>query len=194
MSNEIPIGAILCGGEAKRLGGIDKAAIEIDGATLASRAVDLLRPHCEELIALTGRRESFPVDGVPVVRDRFPGRGPLSGLDAAFRSRPGRTIFLLAVDLCAVPVSVASRLIDALRERPDAPAILPRTQALVQPVFALYRPGLADEVESRIEAGRPLSMRELAELGHAVDVPYQPGVFAGVNLPEDLARLSHRGK
>ena len=123
MPSETPIGAILCGGAARRLGGADKAAIEIDGATLASTAVALLRPYCDEFIALTGNRGSFPVDGIPIVRDRLPGRGPLSGLDAAFHSRPGRTIFLLAVDLCTVPGDVASRLIDALRDRPGAAAI-----------------------------------------------------------------------
>ena len=184
-----PVGAILAGGEARRLGGVDKASIEIEGITLAQRAVTLLRPHCEELLALTGRGASFPVPGIETVRDRFPGLGPLAGLDAAFQARPGRTILLLAVDLCFLPSEIPALLARALRREPDAPAIVPVSEGAAQPVCALYRPALADPVASRLRHGGPLAMRALAELGSVLELPFPAGTFAGVNTAEVLQEL-----
>jgi molybdopterin-guanine dinucleotide biosynthesis protein A len=189
-----PIGAILCGGEARRLGGRDKAAIVVGGRTLAERAVRLLRPHVDEIVALTGSRDQFPVRGIALVDDRRPGLGPLAGLDAAFAARPGRELLLLAVDLALAPPAILEGVLDAAARDPAAPAVMPRSSGGPQPAMAVYRPTLAHEVEKRLAGQGSRALRSLATLPgvRLVDGPWENADFAGINTPVDLERARAR--
>lgn len=185
-----PVGAILAGGAARRLGGCDKAGILVHGKTLAEHAWALLSPHCAEVIALTGTRTDFALPGIEACPDRFPGQGPLAGLHAAQQARPGREILLLAVDLALLPNDVIKAILHQASLNPRAAALVPRVEGELQPVCALYRPELANEVEARLRRGLPLVMRNLAELGHAFTLDLPATAFAGVNRPEDLSSFA----
>lgn len=106
---------VLTGGTGARMAGADKAALELDGATLLERA-----------LAATADATEVVVVGDPVVtprpvtwtREDPPGGGPAAGLLAgidALRSPP-EVVVVLAVDMPRVTAATVGRLLAALEE------------------------------------------------------------------------------
>jgi len=102
------VGVVLAGGQSRRMGR-DKALLRLDdGRTLLERTVRVLRTVGLDDVVLSvssperalALREAAPsVAALPVVADDAPGRGPLGGLAAALRARPGHAVLLVACDL-----------------------------------------------------------------------------------------------
>ncbi len=104
---------VLAGGTAARMGGIDKAGVELHGRTLLELALDALVDAAEVVVVApdsvpTSRPVTFvcedPPRGGPVA-------GLLTGIDALLR-RP-RLIGVLAVDMPRVTPATMRRLRDA---------------------------------------------------------------------------------
>ena len=103
-------GVVLAGGTAARMGGIDKAALEVDGRTMLELAVAAFRDAAEVVVAgpevvRTGRPVTF-------VREDPPLGGPVAGLLTAvdhLRSSP-TLIGVLAVDMPRVTPDTFQRL------------------------------------------------------------------------------------
>ena len=88
-------GLVLAGGQARRMGGGDKALIRIGGETILDRALARLTPHVSGIVLnANGDPARFAAWGLPVVADSVPDfagplAGILAGLDWAAANRPG---------------------------------------------------------------------------------------------------------
>lgn len=110
---------VLTGGGAARLGGADKASLEIGGRTLLERVLDALVDVPEVVVvgpeAITNRPVTFR-------REDPAGGGPsaalLAGLDGFVR-RPAKVV-ALAVDLPLLTPDTIRRLVDAAAGRDGA--------------------------------------------------------------------------
>lgn len=98
---------ILTGGRASRLGGVDKAAIEIDGIALVDHVYAAVQ-DCAPIVAVgpvsTGRT------GVQVVREDPPFGGPVAAIAAGVAALEGSDAaetWILACDLPLAPALVA---------------------------------------------------------------------------------------
>ncbi len=84
MNNPPPptLGLVLAGGLARRMGGGDKARIEIGGVTILDRVLATLSAQCTGLIInANGDPERFADTGLTVVPDNVPDfAGPLAGI------------------------------------------------------------------------------------------------------------------
>ena len=76
------LGLVLAGGLARRMGGGDKARIEIGGVTILDRVLATLSAQCTGIIInANGDPERFADTGCPVIPDNVPGfAGPLAGI------------------------------------------------------------------------------------------------------------------
>ena len=76
-------GLVLAGGGAVRLGGVDKAQIQIGDQTLLLRAIGILGQFAET-IAISGgpNPTGTKMHGHPILKDISPGGGPLAGIAA----------------------------------------------------------------------------------------------------------------
>src|ERR1700690_2529740 len=83
---EIPVpptlGLVLAGGLARRMGGGDKARIEIGGVSILERVLATLSGQCAGIIInANGDPKRFADTGLTVVPDNVPGfAGPLAGI------------------------------------------------------------------------------------------------------------------
>ncbi|HEX7388531.1 MAG TPA: NTP transferase domain-containing protein, partial [Acidiphilium sp.] len=79
------VGAILAGGLARRMGGVDKALQSVGGESVLARLIARLRPQAASLILnINGDASRFAGFGLPVVTDDLPGHpGPLAGVLAS---------------------------------------------------------------------------------------------------------------
>ena len=187
---------ILAGGKAERLGGVNKALIELGDLRLVDRAIAAIG-GCT-LILLAIGRSSFEVTGTHAVLDlETDYAGPLAGVAAAVEALAGSQIeFLvsLAVDTPFFPPDFVARSRPLLA---TAPAVVSAFGAQDYPTNALWRLSAIADLPAQLRAGTaPRSLKRLAEgLGatrldyaaHAADNP-----FANLNTPDDLAELRAR--
>src|SRR5438093_13266633 len=82
MTTQKPLGLVLAGGLARRMGGGDKARIRIGGRTILERVLERLTPQCSRVILnANGDPARFADISLPVVPDTVPDfAGPLAGI------------------------------------------------------------------------------------------------------------------
>lgn len=109
MSERITFDAVvLAGGRGSRLGGVDKAALRLEGERLVDRALQAaLAAGAERLIAVGPPHVGTSADRV--VREDPSFSGPLAALEVALTEVCSPWVLLLACDLVS-PVEIAERL------------------------------------------------------------------------------------
>src|SRR5258708_35318867 len=83
MTSEVPtLGLVLAGGQARRMGGGDKASLKVGGKTILERVLARLNPYCSPIILnANGDPARFSRYGLAVVADSVPDfAGPLEGI------------------------------------------------------------------------------------------------------------------
>ena len=178
-------GVILAGGAGRRMGGLDKAVLQVGGTTLLDRVLTAARPVCDRLVVV-GPLRATDVADVEFVREAVPGGGPvpaiLAGVDAA---GPGCDVVLvMAVDLPLLTTAHLRRLVAAL-DHAGAGAAASAEENGPNPLLAAYR---VSDLSARA-AGFGLSSGSPARRllpADTVTVDLGPAAL-NVNRPEDLA-------
>ncbi len=187
------IGLILAGGLARRMGGGDKALIEIGGATILDRVLARLRPQCASLVInANGDPARFARFGLPVVPDDIPDfagplAGILAGLDYAAANHPAiEWVASVPGDCPFLPRDLVIRLHRA-REDATLPLACAKSGDWRHPVVALWRVDLREDLRRALVAGMRKIEVWTAQHGIAIaewpDRPVDP--FFNVNSPDD---------
>lgn len=108
---------VLTGGTGRRLGGVDKATLELDGVRLIDHALAAVDGSAE--IVVVGP-EVGGVAGVRFVREQPAYGGPAAGLAAGLAATVGDPVMVLAVDLPRVTRATVARLLQAARDHDGA--------------------------------------------------------------------------
>ena len=124
MTNQYKISAvILCGGKSRRMG-TDKAMLTAEGTPNAVRLLRALSGEdspCTDVWLSIGTGESYPEIHAQKVSDRFPGCGPMGGLEAALTVCREEYLFITPVDTPFADAQMASELMtymtDASQQR-----------------------------------------------------------------------------
>ena len=175
-------GIVVAGGAGRRMGGVDKAALVVDGITLLDRVLGAARPVCDRLLVV-GPNRPTDVAGVTFVMEDEPGGGPVPAVAAGLAAAPDADVVLvLAADLPLLGAGHLRSLLAAL-DAAGAEAAAADDEGGPNPLLAAYAgPALAARA-----AGLGAGARAGALLpAHGVTVDL--GVAAlNVNRPEDLA-------
>ena len=148
---------VLAGGRAARLGGADKASIELGGLTLLEHALGAMLDVAEVVVVGDPVPTTRPVT---FTREDPIGGGPAAGLLAglrAFARRPDLLV-VLAVDMPLVTSATIRRLTEAAEQ--DG-AVLVDQAGKLQYLCAAYRPDALDRVRPSYEEEHGLSVRDL---------------------------------
>ncbi|MDP8937923.1 MAG: nucleotidyltransferase family protein [Actinomycetota bacterium] len=168
------------------MGGVDKASIEIAGATMLDRVLAAVRPVCHRLIVVGPARDT----GVPAVvflEEPAPGGGPVpavaAGLAAAGDADP---VLVLAADLPVLVEGDVRRLLELLATDPaiDAAAAVDH-RGLPNPLLAAYRRDALAPAAGAGAAGAPAAGLLPDRVG---TVDLGPDATLNVNRPAELAR------
>ena len=191
------LGLILAGGLARRMGGGDKALIDIGGATILERVLERLRPQCAGLVLnANGDPRRFSSFGLPVIPDEVPDfAGPLAGVLAALDWAAANVqaiewVVSVPGDCPFLPKDLVSRL-HAVRIAGDKMLACAKSGDWRHPVVGLWPVSLrADLRHALVKEG--LHKIEVWTSRHGVaiaewrDQPIDP--FFNVNTPEDRDR------
>ncbi len=198
--------AILAGGRARRLGGLDKPRLIVGtdpsgppGRTIIVRQVDLLQRIASQLLVITtpADRALHPsrFDDVPVTVavDQFADAGALGGLQAALAAATAPRVLVVGGDMPFLNIAV----LDALtRIPPGADGRWVRTPKGPEPLLACYRRRTLDRVTRMLRQGirRATAIGDTLTMdaldGHTLRALDPEGlVTTNVNTPEDLRRV-----
>jgi molybdenum cofactor guanylyltransferase len=190
------VGIILAGGQARRMGGVDKALIPLGGTTLIERAIARASVQVPDVIInANGDPKRFAHLGLPVIADRVPGFvGPLAGILAGLEwlraNRPNaRWLASFACDCPFLPTDMVARLVEAAT-RDHVPVAVAASGAQHHPVFAVWSAEIASTSEDVLVRGNYRKMDDWIATLPSVRVsftaePLDP--FLNINTPEELA-------
>ncbi len=140
-------GVILAGGRSRRMGR-DKATLALAGRTLFERAHDAFEPVFTQIL-IAGDRPDLASATVPYFADEYPGSA-LGGIHGGLSAAQTPWIFVIPCDLAAPDANLIRHL---LPYRHNQDAVVPRTTAGFEPVFALYHKNCLPVMEHMLQGG-----------------------------------------
>jgi molybdopterin-guanine dinucleotide biosynthesis protein A len=190
-------GAILAGGESRRLGR-DKVTLPLAGKPLALWVAEALTPAVAEVWLVTNHPLAHADLHLPLVTDLRPFQGPLGGLATALFYARTPWVLLAAADTPLLSPRLVAALAGAAAKT-SRPAIVCRTARGIEPLPGLYAVRLLNRVQDLLKTNQRAFMALLDPLRPEVWKPevwrtHDPegGSFENLNQPEDLARLAAR--
>ena len=192
---------VLAGGRGSRMGGVDKGLQLLDGQALAWHSLQRLKQQVGvsfDTLAINANRhlDTYRTWGLPVWSDTVAEQpGPLAGFLSGCRNSPNPWLLTVPCDAPDFPLDLAQRLAAALSARPDADiavACAPDDSGVLrrQPVFALMRVSLAEDLEAFVhdngrKVGQWLARHQTVEVAFK-ESGDDPMAFHNINTPEAL--------
>lgn len=156
--DQITLG-ILAGGMGQRLGGVDKAFVDLLGQTLLARTLAAMGEGYAQVLVSHNRADPRVAQSgacaVADLRADFP--GPLAGIEALLHAASSRWLLTVPVDLRVLPTMLPEILSKARFGAADCDGIVLTDADGLQPLIALW-----PVVEARIATTRALNAGELA--------------------------------
>jgi molybdopterin-guanine dinucleotide biosynthesis protein A len=182
-------GVILAGGRSRRMGR-DKATLAVGGRTLFERAYAVFEPVFKQIL-IAGDRPDLASEAVPCFADEFPGSA-LGGIHGGLKAAQTPWIFVAPCDLAAPDPNLIHHLLSC---RHNYDAVVPRTAAGFEPVFALYHKNCLPVMEQMLRAGKYRiydfydRIRTRFVAGDELPTGWQVALV-NLNSPVDLEQLS----
>ena len=146
-------GAILAGGRARRLGGLNKARLILHpgSASVLDRQLARLRCVVDRTIIIANDAEPFSGAGVPVIPDMVPDGGALGALYTAVHAAGTDWTLVIACDMPFVSERLLAHLVSVGGAVDIA---IPRTARGYEPLCATYSRRSASELRRLIDERR----------------------------------------
>lgn len=190
------LGALLAGGQSRRMGAADKFLLPVQGQSMLAHCLERARHQVHDTIIVgNGDLTRFNEFRVPSIGD-LPGTGsgPLAGIISAMHwgqkaSPPFNFVATFAADTPFFPSDCVARLHAALKQNKLDVAV-PRAGGQLHYTFALWSCDLALQLQSLATAENAALHRVLSHLRwQAVDFDDNGVDFFNVNTPEDWRQL-----
>jgi len=204
-----PLGVILAGGQATRMGGGDKGLLALGEGVILDHVLARLGPQVGAVaLNANGDPARFARFGLPVLPDpvaEYPGplAGVLAGLDWA-AGEGAEAIVTVAADTPFFPRDLVARL-QAAAEGMAHPLVLAATPRGAEetksmsrggqvrhPTFGLWPVALRDDLRAGLEGGLRKVVLWTDRHGGREALFEDPDAFFNVNTPEDLALAQAR--
>ena len=196
-----PVGVLLAGGLARRMGGGDKCLLPLGGRPILARVIARAAPQVGTLLLnANGDPARFASFGLPVAADSVEGYpGPLAGVLTALEwTRTHRPeagwVLSIPTDTPFLPLDLATRLHAAVRHE-GAELACAASAGRAHPACGLWPVGLADPLRRALveegvrKLGAWTARHRLAVVGFPA-LSFPAGAvdpFLNLNRPEDLA-------
>ena len=190
IAREQVTGIVLAGGQGRRMGGVDKGLVALDGRPLVAHVLERLRPQVADIVINANQNtERYAEFGLPVVRDTVGGfAGPLAGLHAGLAHIAREYAVTVPCDSPFLPLDLVARLGAALASHAGAELAVARTFDQPHPVFCLVRRDVLPHLAAFLGAGGRKIDAWYATLAVVV-VPFddEADAFRNINTADELA-------
>ena len=184
-------GVILAGGAGSRFNGMLKPRIVIDGESIISRIISVIRDLFDEIIIVTNNPEEFEeFNFCRIIQDEIPNAGPLGGIHAGMKSSSNKAIFVFAGDMPFLNKGIILKLID-LFDTGDADAVIPSIGEQIEPLHSVYGTSLTHNLEIYLKSDNSHAVRDFIK---SLNVKYLQfdgteiikKAFTNINSPSDI--------
>ena len=185
-----PLGVILAGGQATRMGGGDKGLLPLGDTTIIGHVIARLEPQVAGLaLNANGDATRFAHLGLPVIADTIGGyAGPLSGVLAGLdwaATQGADHIVTAAADTPFFPCDLVPQLLHAA-ETAGSQIALAATADGRHPTFGLWPVALRDDLRTALQDGLRKVVLWTDRHGGATARFSDDAAFFNVNTPDDL--------
>ncbi|MDQ6797955.1 MAG: NTP transferase domain-containing protein [Actinomycetota bacterium] len=181
------VAIVVAGGSARRMGGVDKLALEVGGRTLLDRVLDAVGPLCDEVVVV-GPTRPTSVKATVFTTEEAPGGGPVPAVAAGLAAvGAAGDVAVLAGDLPMLTTRDLDVLFAILADPVVEAAAAVDDRGSRHPLLAVHRgPG----IRARIDGLGPLVGLPASHLLPPATVSVHLGVGATLNVndPADLER------
>ncbi len=171
--------------------GRDKALLPFGAATLLQATAAKVFEAADH-VALIADPISYSQFGFTVYPDRFPGCGPLGGLQTALQLHLADWSLIVACDMPHVSAMLLAALLDRAESLtgPERACIVPRAaDGELEPLCAVYHSSCLSVVEEALREKRFKMKTLLSGLKTVAVDDWPPALFTNVNTPEEWAEL-----
>ena len=186
-------GIILAGGKAKRMGGINKAFIEVGGERLIDRTMRIYRALFGEVIISTNSPLEYLGFDARIVTDIYKEKGPLGGIHAGLLHATCEHAFVSA---CDMPYLSEEFIRHMIAQAGGYDLVVPVTANGFESLHTIYSRSCLPVIESQIARDelkvallfRKFKTREI----HSDEIRrFDPEgrLFANLNRPDDLTQI-----
>lgn len=184
--------AILSGGKNERMGGRNKAFIKIEGTPIIKRSLGVINEIFEEVFLVTNSPTDYSLytGDALIITDVIKNAGPLGGIHAALAATSKEAVFFVGCDMPFLHNDFIRRQIAYFNES-KSDAVVPRIADSIEPLHAVYKTDLKDNVYDFLRNGNDRSIRAFLR---AVKVSYldlednlfHRKIFKSINTQEEL--------
>ena len=185
------IGAIIAGGQSSRMGGREKAFLELASKPVILHVIEQFEPQVDQLVInANGDANRFSEFGLEVVPDVLTSlTTPLAGLHAALvftKSVDADVLITVPSDTPFLPFDLVAKL---LEKAVASGAAIAASGGQEHYIIGAWKMELLDDLESAIARDNLFRVKDWAQRASAQKVewlvkPHDP--FFNVNAPEDL--------
>jgi molybdopterin-guanine dinucleotide biosynthesis protein A len=187
------IGAIIAGGLSSRMGGREKAFLELDSKPVILHVIEQFEPQVEQLVInANGDAKRFAEFGLDVVPDMLKHlTTPLAGLHATLhfaKNIGGDVLVTVPSDIPFLPFDLVARLVEII---PSGDAVIASSGGQEHYIIGAWKTELLDDLDHAIAKDGLFRVKDWARRAAAqkVEWPVEPhDPFFNVNTPEDLLR------
>ena len=186
--------AILSGGKNSRMGGRNKAFIEINGKRILDNSLEKLDTIFNQLIIVTNSPESYLeyADKCLIVSDVIKEVGPLGGIHAALSSTEKKSVFFMACDMPNLHNEFIFALIDKFTSG-EYDAVIAKGPNGVEPLFGVYDISLIKNIEEYIYKGKSYSIRKFLDTINVLYVDIENNEsFCNLNTQEEIDKYENK--
>ncbi len=183
--------AILAGGKATRLGGINKALIEIEGETIISRIHRALGPICNEVIIISNQSHGDYRIPAKLYPDTIENCGPLGGIHSALNHSSNEMVLVVSCDMPFISTNIANLLLDVyIKKQPKVDAVIPTLNGFNEPLLAVYSKRLSTQISKILSDGKGHRIADLLDSCNTIKVeieasPENIRSFTNINTFDD---------
>jgi len=185
-------GILLAGGESRRMGGVNKALLDVGGSRIIERAASVLCRLFPEVLVITNSPDDFQFLGLPMLKDLMPGNGSLGGLYTGLSACKGDYGFLAACDMPFLSADVIRHMVNMVE---GFDVVAPRISGWLEPLHAIYSHNCLPYIEGLLQHGdlKILNFFDKVKVREVPEEDLRPfdselRFSMNLNTPEDLRR------
>jgi molybdopterin-guanine dinucleotide biosynthesis protein A len=189
-------GAILSGGQNKRMGGKNKAFIEIEGISLIQRALDIFDQIFDEIFIVTNSPADYRLyeKDYCIISDKIKDVGPLGGIHSALSSTSKKGVFFIACDMPFLHNDLINEQIAVFNQR-SVEALIPKIGDSIEPLHGIYAATLKSKIDSYLKKKCGYSIKGfLPTINSAFfrlkDNEFNRKIFKNLNSPCDFKKAA----
>jgi molybdopterin-guanine dinucleotide biosynthesis protein A len=181
---------VLAGGRSSRMG-TPKALLPFDGVPLILHIVSTLRAVFPEVVVVAAPGQELPSMEVTLVRDDVAYQGPVGGISYGLAASTAEVSFVTSCDSAFLNRTLVAHLLSLA---PDHDVVVPRWEARLQPLHAVYRRSVLPLLEGQLQRGelRPVYLFDKVRTRQVEEeevrrLDPEGWSFFNMNTPDDYA-------